>query len=358
MKLRREARTLKGKALSSLRRGLASFNGFEEDGRVTTVLLHLQHCCEMLVKAGLVQKGVSVFDKSTKQAEGFSRSLNLACAHCGISTGEAGMMRTIDSLRDAEQHWLLVVPEDLLFLHVRGLVTVVDDILKRLFDGALVDHLPNRVLPVSTLPMTDIDLLVDREYTQIGELLKPGRRARDEARGRIRSLLAMESHVVDEVAVSERDIDRIERAVRAKEPMAVVFPRLQTLSTSVMGQGYEIKVHFTKKQGAPVRFVAGDDPTQAAAVRELDLRKKYHMQATALAEKVGLTPPKAKAVRDFLGVDDDPQCTHVFEFMSQKIPCYSDNAVTQMKKVLTDVPIEEIWAGRKAKEAKAASAGR
>lgn len=147
MKLRREARTLKAKALSSLRRGLASFNGFEEDGRVTTVLLHLQHCCEMLVKAALVQKGVSVFDKSTKQAEGFARSLNLASAHCGISAGEAGVMRAVDSLRDAEQHWLLVVPEDLLFLHVRGLVTVVDEILKRSFSEALVDHLPNRVLP-------------------------------------------------------------------------------------------------------------------------------------------------------------------------------------------------------------------
>lgn len=196
MKLRREARTLKGKALSSLRRGLGSFNGFEEDGRVTTVLLHLQHCCEMLVKAALVQKGVSVFDKTTKQAEGFARSLNFACAHCGVSAGEAGVMRAIDSLRDAEQHWLLVVPEDLLFLHVRGLVTAVDEILKRSFNESLVDHLPNRVLPVSTLPMTDMDFLVDREYTQIAELLKPGRRARDEARGRIRSLLAMESHVI------------------------------------------------------------------------------------------------------------------------------------------------------------------
>lgn len=54
----------------------------------------------------------------------------------------------------------------------------------------------------------------------------------------------------------------------------------------------------------------------------------------------------------------DPQCTHVFEFMSQKIPCYSDNAVTQMMRLLTDVPIEEIWAGWKAKQAKAAGTAR
>ena len=56
MKLRRESRTLKTKALSSLRRALTSFNGFEEDGRVTAVLLHAQHACEMLLKAMLVQR--------------------------------------------------------------------------------------------------------------------------------------------------------------------------------------------------------------------------------------------------------------------------------------------------------------
>ncbi len=58
MKLRREARTLKLKALSSLRRAVTAFNGCDEDGRVTCVLLHLQHVGEMLLKAILVQRGV------------------------------------------------------------------------------------------------------------------------------------------------------------------------------------------------------------------------------------------------------------------------------------------------------------
>ena len=54
MKLKRDARSLKAKALCSLRRAVTAFNGCDEDGRVTTVLLHMQHASEMLLKAILV----------------------------------------------------------------------------------------------------------------------------------------------------------------------------------------------------------------------------------------------------------------------------------------------------------------
>jgi hypothetical protein len=53
----------------------------------------------------------------------------------------------------------------------------------------------------------------------IGELLKPGKRQRDEARARIRALLAMEALVTDEVEISEKDIDRIEKGVKAGKKM-------------------------------------------------------------------------------------------------------------------------------------------
>jgi hypothetical protein len=349
MKLRRETRTLRSKAIASLRCGLTAFNSFNEDGRVTAVLLHLQHTCEMLLKAMLIQKRVSVFDKEISKAIGFDRCLGLAQAHCGITTAEAGVMRAVDAMRNSEQHWILVVDENLLYMHVRALVTVIDDVLERVFKEKLAVHLPVRVLPVSTTPMTDIALLIDREFTQIRDLLKPGRRAREDARGRIRTLLAMESHVVDAVAITERDIDRVERAIRRGEELAKVFPRLLTVQTSTTGgHGFEVKVHFTKKEGAPVRFISGDDPAEAAAVREVDLQKKYHLSAKELAEKVKLTPPKAKALRDHLKIDSDSDCVHVFEFGSQRHPRYSDNAFTKMRECMKRDSIDEIWAARKA----------
>src|SRR5690606_16352033 len=126
----------------------------------------------------------------------------------------------------------------------------------------------------------------------------------------IRTLLAMESHVVDEVAVSEKDITRIERAIRGGKKVGDVFPRLGTVATETAGTGIGITVHFTKKKGAPVRFVGGDDPEEAGAVRELDLQKKFYMQPTELASRLQLTPPKAAALRRYLEIDVDPQCAH------------------------------------------------
>lgn len=45
-------------------------NGCNEDGRVTTVLLHMQHASEMLLKAILVQGGVRVMVPPEKTSVG------------------------------------------------------------------------------------------------------------------------------------------------------------------------------------------------------------------------------------------------------------------------------------------------
>ncbi|MGZ8982977.1 MAG: hypothetical protein ACXW11_03365 [Methylotenera sp.] len=346
MKLIRDARILKTKALSSLRTGLTSFNSFNEDGRSTTVLLHLQHSCEMLVKATLVQRHIPIFDKKSATSFGFTKCVNLAQSHCGVTEQEAGVMRAIDSLRDAEQHWFIVVSEQFLYIHARALVTVIDEILRRSFDDGLIDHLPSRVLPISTIAANNIEILMDREFSQITDLLTPGRRARDEARGRIRALLAMESHIVEEVDVSENDIDRIERAIKVGRSFGDVFPRLTALGTQTEGEGVEVKVHFTKKQGAPVRYIAADDPSEAAAVREFDLRKKYRLSPSDFSKAVGLTTPKTTVLRRFLNLDADESCRHVFEFGKSKFPCYSDKAVQLMKQGLIDHNINDIWKAR------------
>lgn len=335
-KLKREARTLKGKALCSLRQAVTAFNSCDDDGRTTCVLLHMQHAAEMLLKAILVQRGVRVFDPNKRTSIGFEKCVNLATQHAKLTQEEAGFLRAIDALRDCEQHWLIIVPEDVLYLHARGFVTIFDDLLKRAFNDSLADHLPGRVLPVSTQPLIGFDLLVDREFTQVKELLQPGRRHRDEARGRIRTLLAMESHVAEGVEISEADIDRIERALRGGKSRSEVFPRLGSLDTHISGAGVTIAVRFTKKagEGAPVRFIAADDPTEAAAVREVDLQKRFHLSATQLAKAIKLTPPKSHALRRKLGIDADPQCMHTFTFGKSKHPMFSDNALTRMRGAL------------------------
>ena len=346
MKLVGDAKTLKTKAICSMRAGMTAFNSFDDDGRITTVLLHLQHACEMLLKAVLIQKRVAVFDKKTGKSLGFEKCLRLCISDHGLEATEAGIMRTVDSLRDAAQHWYVFVAEDILYLNIRALITAFDAYLKRTLDDDLISHIPPRVLPVSTMPPGDFEFLVDKEYNLVAHLLTPGRRARDEARARIRSLLAMEAIAVEEVDISERDIDRIEKAIRGGEPFAGVFPRLSTVGTSTSGDGINMTVHFTKKEGAPVRYIGGDDPSDAAAVRELDLQKKFHLSATQLARRLGLTVPKASLLRKTLAIDTDGSCCHAFVFDSQSIARFSNNAFVKMRQWLQENSISELWSNR------------
>jgi hypothetical protein len=75
--------------------------------------------------------------------------------------------------------------------------------------------------------------------------------------------------------VLEKDVNRIERAIKAGKGLAEVFPRLTTLASTVVGHGIQVEVTIAKKGGAPVRYIAGDDPSEAAAIRTIDLQRRF-----------------------------------------------------------------------------------
>lgn len=330
--MRREARLLKQKAVSSLRRAAQAFNSLDDEGRVTTVLLHIQHAFEMLLKAALVERRLRVFDPKTGRSIGFQRALNLAQLELRLTTEVAGTLRAIDAMRDDEQHYLGGEAEGLLYLHVRAGVTIFEEILREVFDETLADLLPSRVLPISTEAPADLDLLIDRQYRQISELLQPRRRRRSEARQTIRTLLALEGHVSSEVLISERDVNRVERGVREGRGVYEVFPRLQGLGTQVEGTGITVRVKITRQAAAPpVRLVDPEEPIEAAAIREVDLQKTYKHGAKVLADKLRIDTGRAKALRWKLGLEDDPACRHDFVFGRLRLRMYSDKALELMR---------------------------
>jgi hypothetical protein len=344
--MRRVSQQLQKKAISSLKRSITAFNSTEDEGRQTAVLLQLQHSAEMMLKAALTNKQVAVFDKRSGRSLGFEACLNLSSEYLRLDDSDIGVLRTIASLRDDEQHWLGALTEELFFLHVRATVGVLDKIVGTSFDESLADHLPDRALPITTKPLDDYDVLIDRQYSQIADLLQTGKRRRAEARSLIRGMLAMEGHAAEDARVSERDVNRVEKGIRDGKTLDQVFPRLTSVQASVEQAGPTIKVHFTKKQGAPVHFVPADDPADTAAVREVDLQKKFHRSATDLADNLGLTNPRATALRKHLGIDEDSDCMHVFRFGGLKVIRYSDNAFTRMRDALENdgTDMDEIWA--------------
>ena len=247
--MRRDARLLKGKALASLRRCARAFNDFDDDGRVTAVLLHLQHAFEMLLKAGLVEKKVRVLDKTKGRSIGFDRCVRLGAEHLRLSGSQCGLLRTVDALRDDEQHYFGNLSEGLLYTHVRASFTLFGDLLDDIFAEKLADHLPTRVLPISTDPPADVEVLIDGQYRQAKKLLQPGKRRRADARAFIRGLLAMEAHVAEDVLVTEKDVNRVERAIKSGKELSEVFPRLESVGTVVEGAGVELTVRFSKRRG-------------------------------------------------------------------------------------------------------------
>lgn len=347
--MRATAKTLHGKALSSMRTAMTAFNSPHDDGRPTVVLLHLQHAFEMLLKAALFQKGAKVFDQRTGRSIGFEAAINQSAQLAGfkVTRDEAGTLRAIDALRDDEQHWFNDVSEGLLYLHARAAVTLFDELLFRAFKQRLADHLPNRVLPVSTEAPQDILTLVDSEYANVAELLKPGRRARGDARAKIRTLLALEAHVAEDTKVSDSDVDRVENGIKDGRTREQVFPKLNTLAADISGDGLTVKVKIVNQVDAlPVRLVRGGEGSEtieAAAVREVDLQNKFHWSPFDLADKLNISRPRATALREHLGIDEDVACRHVFEFGSQKHPRYSDNAMTRMREAIADQDMDTIW---------------
>jgi hypothetical protein len=299
----------------------------------------------MLLKAALVQGRQAVFDKDTGRSIGFSKCLNLATQPpIRLSVEEAGTLRVVDEMRDNEQHWFTTVDEGLLYLYVRAAATLFDDLLVRVFGDRLAEHLPLRVMPVGTEPPQEFQTLVDREYSKIAELLMPGRRARAEAEARIRSLLAMEAQVNPDAAVSDADVRRVVKGIQSGKSRGAVFPELADVASATTGTGLAVEVRFVKKGGLPVRFVGADEQVDAAAIREVPLQKKFHRGAFDLADSLKLSRPRAKALREHLGIDQDPSCHYRFTFGSQKHDRYSDNALTKMRDALAaGIDMDLIW---------------
>ncbi|MGY4907258.1 hypothetical protein [Streptomyces sp. 900116325] len=156
--------------------------------------------------------------------------------------------------------------------------------------------------------------------------------------------MAIEGHASEESLVSERDVDRVENGISQGKSRDAVFPALTQISTEFSGEGPTLTVRFDKK-GPPVKFA--DDASDAAAIREVDLQKKFHWSATELARKLNISPPKALALRQHLGIDEDPKCFYVFVMGAQKHPRFSDNALKQMRDSIKSLNMDDVWDAHK-----------
>ena len=346
--MKREAKLLLAKACDSLVLSIELFNRPHDQGRISSTLIQLDHGFEMLMKAAIRQRGGRIRDNRDKETIGFD-----ACVRRSLSDGkikylteaQALVLQTINGLRDAAQHHLLDISEGQLYLHVQSGVTLFRDLLKSVFGQELANHLPTRVLPISTSPPTNLETLFDSEVDEVKKLLRPGRRRRIEASAKLRPLAILDGAIRGEKGQpSERTLGQLGKDVLAGRAWDDVFKGAAALDITTEGVGPSLSLRFSKKEGIPIRSVAEGTPgASVVGVRRVNELDYYSLGAKQLANNVGLTMPKALAVVDDMGLRSQLDYYKEIKIGKSVHKRYSPKVIEKIRKALKRESIEEIW---------------
>ncbi len=312
-----EARLLLDKAADSLLVGIEKFNCPFEPGRITAVLIFLDHAFEMLLKASILQRGGRIRKKGAPETIGFD-----ACVRVGLSDGkikflteeQALTLQMLNGLRDAAQHHLITIQETQLYIHAQSAVTLFRDLLKSVFRQELMDYLPQRVLPISTQPPVDLSALFDSETAEIRRLLNRRRKAQIEIDARLRPLAIVDATIRGrKTQPSKNELHKLEKQLKRKRNWNVVLVPEGTPGASVV------------------------------AVKRVDELSFYSLGAKELAAHVGVTINKVVAAVRVLKIDQDPNCFKEVAVGRIKFKRYSQQAIARIKEALRKRTIDEIW---------------
>lgn len=346
--MKRETRLLLTKAVDSLILSIELFNRPSDCGRVHGVLVLLDHSFEMLLKAAILHRGGKIRKLREKNTIGFNACVQKELSDSNLSFLEeeqALTLQIINGYRDAAQHHLLNLSEHQLYLQTQAGLTLFRDLYKKVFALKLRDQLPERVLPLSTTPPTDITTMFDSEVEEIKRLLQPGKRRKVEATAKMRALEIMESAIQGEnTQPSQTQLQKVAKTLRGGANWEDIWPGVASLNLTTEGHGPSLDLRITKKEGAAVQAVPegtfGAAVVGVKRVNELDFYNLSHKQ---LAEKVNLTQPRTTAAVRYLELKSDPDCFKQVAIGKSKFDRYLQKAVTSIKETLRTKSIDEIW---------------
>lgn len=353
--MKKEVRQLREKAINALVLSIDHFNRPWNLGRTEAVLILLDHSFEMLLKSAIRLKGGKIRKAREKQTIGFD-----ACVRRGLTDAklkfltdeQALTLQTINGQRDAAQHYLVDMSEHQLYFYSQAGVTLFRDIHDGIFDQKLVVELPERVLPISTTAPKDLTALFDKEIDEIKGLLAPGTRKKMDAVAKARSLAVLESTVNGNYEQpSDHELQKVCKRLADGEVWTSVFPGVASINITAEGDGPTLSLRLTKNEGTPVQLLKEDGGTGAViAVRRVDELGYYSLGAKDLAKKVGLTPPKSRAVVDHIGLRGEPDCFKEFKISGVTHARYSPEAIKRIQSAIENQSIDEIWAAYRAKQ--------
>jgi len=346
--MRREVRLLHGKALDSLVLSIEHFNRPDDRGRVSTVLILLDHGFEMLLKASILHRGGKIRDRKARETLGFDACVRKALSDASIkflSEEQALTLQTINGLRDAAQHHLIDISEAQFYIHVQTGVTLFRDLLKAVFDEDLSAKLPARVLPISTLAPLDITTLFETEIEEIKKLLAPKKRRRTEAYARLRPLAIFDAAIQGQkLQPTVGELRRQSNDLLAGKAWQDVFIGAASVELTTDPNAPALSLRITKKDGIPVHLVPEGTPgASVVAVKRVNELGYYSLGAKQIAHKLGLSIPKVLAIVEYLGLRKKTDFYKEFRIGKSLFKRYSPKTIEEIQSCLQRANMRQIW---------------
>jgi hypothetical protein len=348
--MRRRARKLRRKALDSLVLAVELFNRPSDQGRVDGVLIHLDHAFEMLLKAAIDQRGGELFRPEGGETIGFRACVNKCLSDANVrclTSDQATLLLAINGWRDAAQHYLLDMSERQLYVATQGGVTLFDDLHKEVFEDAIAVEFPDRVLPVSTSPPTDLTLLLDDEVAAIADLIGPGKRRHADAEAKLRVIAVLERAVAgDDTQPTPQEIGRLLAGIKSGEGWHTLFPGVASLRLDTTGTGLTFSLRISAKGRVPVKLVKeGEGDYGVVAVRRVDELSFYSLGFRELALKFAgqLTEARAQAVIWYLGLKCSEDFYKLVTVGKMPFQRYSPRSLDRIREELPKLDLAGVW---------------
>ena len=272
-----------------------------------------------------------------------------------LSEDEKTSLEEISTHRNEAMHGNSMIGEQLLYAYARSGISIFDSLLNEEFEESLSDHLPNRVLPISGMPLKHLDIIYQEEKEEIQELLDQG--AREAARARARAIeISNRQQEGEEEPPNDDEVDEILDRINEGEDFDSIFPGVSNLKFGVEGEGPTIKLKFTKSEGQPVHHVSGDNEADEYVIgyREVNPFDRYSLGIYDLADHVeeryegekDVTRPKVWAIVRKIGLQDDEEYHKELTTPSgSQRDCYTPNAIDRIVEAieLDEVDPQTAW---------------
>ena len=318
-------------------------------GRSEAVLIMLDRAFELLLKAIIVHRGGSI--RETRKAGttiGFDmclrKCLSDAAVKC-LSEDDAVALQTLNTLRDAAQHHIIEVSEELLYVNAQAAVTLFSRLGSEVLGLALRSEIPPRILPVCARPPRNLGEIFDAEFADIKNLVAPGSRKRLDAHARLRAMAVLQASLDGRKSqATEQELEAIVRQISAGRGWRDIFPGVSCLTIDTQGEGPSLVIPNTKKKSEALKFVKDGDPSATVVavhkVNELDF---YNLGLKDLARKLKRTPPKLLRLIEHDGIQDDPECFKSIRIGKQTHKRYSATALDRLARRVEEIDLDRLW---------------